>query len=158
MALSSVTRSVTCTENLTFRLDQLMLLIHIYINGREATVCLRRETIRGGGGGGRRISRRRRRVFLGTEHARLAKSTKHDGYCSGGKKRETIPSNKRKAINHKHASFNNNINKKSWTASVISASPSSQQQLAGHCLGNKQTHSIVLKSSAAGQLPTRAFG
>lgn len=39
MALSSVTRSVTCTENLTFRLDQLMLLIHIHINGREATNC-----------------------------------------------------------------------------------------------------------------------
>lgn len=38
------------------------------------------------------------------------------------------------------------------------ASPSSQHQLVGHCLGNKQTHSIALKSSAAGQLPARPFG
>lgn len=88
MALSSVTCSVTCSVNLTFCLDQLVLLIQSHINGYEAAVCLRRETIGGGGGAGRRISRRRRRVFMGTEHAWLAKTPNTAATAAAGRKQK----------------------------------------------------------------------
>lgn len=96
------------------------------------------------------------------EHAWLAK--KHDD-CSGGGGSEGRKYNREKSpLEDKYrsswvkgdkqkngVSFNK---KKSWTAEIILRSPS-QQKLAGHCLGNKQTHSAVLLSSAAGQQLTQ---
>lgn len=154
VALSSVTCSVTYTVNLTFRLDQLILLLHIHINCGDATVGLRRETIRGDGAG-RQISRRRRRDFMGTQHAWLAKTPNTTAIAAGGRKHKRFRQTKEGQL----------------TTNVLPLIIISKK-LDG--LGNfrvpllpavtrwplfgQQAHSIVLKSSAAGQLPTRSFG